>query len=322
MLGDQSLVYLVMEYADESLAHVIPVRPLATDEARQMLEPALDALAYLHGQGFVHGHIKPAHIMAVGECLKLSIAGLCRIGECPMQSGDAYTAPEGTASPAADVWSLGVTLVETLTQRLPAQGVPETLPPPFLEIARECLRSDPGGRPAAASLAARLHPDARPVARPRLKWAYALAAAVGLVVSAVVIAPRLIDREEPVQVQATAPPPEPVPKEQAAPAVRPPQNAIIQRVLPEVPAQASRTIRGKVRVSVRVEVDPSGKVTNAKLDSAGPSAYFAQLALQAARRWKFSPANEDTGKSRTWIVHFEFSRSGTKAVLGRMAKAF
>src|ERR1700682_479037 len=36
---DLPLAYLVMEYADESLAQVIPVRPLNADESRQMMEP-------------------------------------------------------------------------------------------------------------------------------------------------------------------------------------------------------------------------------------------------------------------------------------------
>jgi TonB family protein len=314
-------VYLVMEYAGESLAQVIPVRPLSPEEARQMLDPTVDALAYLHTQGFVHGRVQPGNIMAVEDCVKMSTSDVCRAGDCLPVVRDVYTAPEGTASPAADVWSLGVTLVETLTQRPPIGGsidpvVSATLPQPFLEIARECLRSDPKNRVSAADIAVRLHTELRLAKRPRLKWAYALAAAAGLVIAAVLIAPRLIDQREPVQKTEPAQFPEaqPVP---AAP-VTPPsaaRNPIIQRVLPPVPARASRTIQGRVKLSVLLEVDPSGKVMNARLDPAGPSAYFAQLALQAARRWKFAPATGGDGaRPRVWIVHFEFSRTGTKAV--------
>ena len=340
--GDVPLVYLVMEYADESLAQVIPVRPLSAEEARQTLQPAVEVLAYIHAQGFVHGHIKPGNVMAVGDCLKISISGLCREGECSPTIVDAYTPPEGAASAAGDIWSLGVTLVEMLTQHLPARTsgdvvVPDTIPQPLLEIARECLRFDPRERATAADIAARLQPVNIPGKRPVLKWSYALAALVGLVLAAVVIAPRLIDRQEPaapaqpVEIPAQPPAQSPPkvesppkvqsppkaqspPNTQAAPSPAPARSEILQRVLPEVTSQASRTIQGRVRVSVRVRVDPSGNVADARLESAGPSKYFAQLALQASRRWKFAPSSgDDPARPREWILHFEFLRTGTKA---------
>lgn len=326
--GETPLIYLVMEYADESLAQVIPVRPLTTDEARQMMEPALSVLAYLHGEGFLHGHLEPGNILAIGECLKISSACLCRVGECPLLTPDLYTPPEGTASPAGDVWSLGITLVEALTQHPPVRSaaeprdavIPETVPEPFLDIARQCLRLDPNARPTVADISARLQPAEVRAKRPALKWAYVLAA-VGLVVTAVVIAPRLIDRHasvasnEPVQIPQTAPiePAQPAPKAPVPPPPATVRSEIIQRVLPEVPTEARRTIRGRVKVRVRIRVDPSGNVAEAKLDSAGPSKYFAQLALQAARRWKFAPAaGVDPGRPREWVLHFEFERTGTK----------
>jgi TonB family protein len=327
------LVYLTMECADESLAQVIPVRPLTTEEAGQMLEHALSALAYIHGQGFVHGHVRPGDIMAVGDCLKISIAGLCRVGEGALTIPDAYTPPEGAASPAGDIWSLGVILVEALTQHLPAPRpadpaepvVPETLGEPFLEIARQCLSSDPAARPTATHIAALLHPAKRPA----LKLAYALAAATALTLS-VVIAPRFIGRQaavapaEPAQVQQaprSEPAPKPAPKVQASLPVVRDQDEILQRVLPDVPAKASRTIRGRVKVNVQVRVDESGNVAEARLKSAGPSKYFAGLALQAAQRWRFTPASAgDSARPREWMLDFEFSRAGTKAAPVRMAR--
>ena len=329
-LGDTPAIYLVMEYADQSLADVIPVRPLTADEARETLEPALSALSYLHAQGFVHGHLKPGKIMAAGDCLKIASSEVCQADECPPAVPDGYSPPEQTMSPAGDVWSLGVVLVEALTQHLPLLDpertgdpeVPETLPPPFLAIARQCLRFDPTARPTVADIAAQLRP---PVKLTRLKWSYALAAIAGLILAAVVIAPRLIDRQdsaaspvEPTQIPPQireAPPVRTAPKV-GVPAPVPPsrnepgRNEIVQRVLPKVPSAASRTIRGSVKVSVRVRVDPSGKVVDARIDSSGPSRYFAQLALQAARQWKFAPVEAD--RLREWILHFEFSRTGTR----------
>ena len=336
-LGETPAIYAVMEYTDQSLEEVIPVRPLTPEEARQTLEPAISALAYLHAQGFVHGHLKPDQIMAAGECLKIASTEVCLAAECPPAPADDYSPPERAISPAGDVWALGVILVEALTQHRPGRNsrgeleIPATLPAPFLDIARECLRSDPATRATAADVAAQL----QPVKRPRLKWSYALAATVGLVLGAVVIGPRLIDRPEPAvspvepaqippappaQIPQTPPaqtpqasPVEPPPRMEAARPTAPPRNEIIERVLPQVPSQAARTIQGRVKVSVRVRVDPSGKVTEAKLDSGGPSRYFAQLALQAGRRWKFAPLGTgDPGQPREWILHFEFSRTGTR----------
>jgi TonB family protein len=88
----------------------------------------------------------------------------------------------------------------------------------------------------------------------------------------------------------------------------------IHQVLPDVPQKARDTIQGTVRVSVKVSVDPSGRVIEATLDSSGPSRYFANLALQAALHWTFGPANAASPSSpREWILHFAFSSADTRA---------
>jgi TonB family protein len=98
------------------------------------------------------------------------------------------------------------------------------------------------------------------------------------------------------------------------------QGEVLQQVLPDVPQKARDTIRGKVRVSVRVAVDPSGSEVAATLDSPGPRKYFANLALQAARRWEFVPA-EVNGRSipSEWILRFEFESTATKVFPVRAA---
>jgi TonB family protein len=90
-------------------------------------------------------------------------------------------------------------------------------------------------------------------------------------------------------------------------------GSVSRRVMPEVSRNALRTITGHVKVEVHVRVDDSGRVTDAKLISAGPSAYFASRARAAVEKWKFDPPQED-GKAGTseWIVRFQFSRSGTE----------
>lgn len=361
-LDDMELLYVVMEYAEEDLSQILPQRPLTPAEAREMLEPVLDALAYVHGQGFLHGHIKPANIMAVQDQLKISSDGLWRARAWGgLEKAGVYDAPEiarGEISPAADVWSLGTTLVEALTQRLPVwegpeqdePALPEILPAPFLELVRHCLRRDPERRWTVADIVAQLRRTStavqgRAAVAPQAALAkrrYLVpAAAIALVLAAVLAGPRLLNLQrtastvtpelpkptektediKPGSPHAT-PQPTPVQSEPASPAptVGPVPGKVVHQVLPDVPRKARDTIQGKVKVGVRVRVDPAGRVSGAKLNPPGPSRYFSGLALNAARRWKFDPAKVD-GKNvpSEWILRFEFAKAGTKVTSVRVA---
>src|SRR6267154_3446657 len=139
------LLYAVMESADENLAEILPVRPLTPAEASEMLPPAAEALGFLHRAGFVHGRVKPSNITAVDNQLKLSTDTLRKAGEANgPRAASAYDAPEVAAqrlSPAADVWSLGMTLVAVLTRNEPKSktgngspvAVSNTIPQPLRE---------------------------------------------------------------------------------------------------------------------------------------------------------------------------------------------
>jgi TonB family protein len=168
-LDNTSLVFVVMEYAEEDLAQVFLERPLTPAEAHAMLKPTLETLAFLHEKGFVHGRLKPANIMSISDQIKVSSDGIRRIGESSVGLGTSstYDPPEaarGQSSAAGDVWSLGMVLVEALTQQPPIwektkhdePKVPERMPAPFLDIARHCLRRDPRGRWTVAEIAERL----------------------------------------------------------------------------------------------------------------------------------------------------------------------
>ncbi len=48
------VLYAVMEFAEEDLSQILPVRPLAPAEVSDLLPPLLDGLSYLHQKGFVH----------------------------------------------------------------------------------------------------------------------------------------------------------------------------------------------------------------------------------------------------------------------------
>jgi TonB family protein len=88
--------------------------------------------------------------------------------------------------------------------------------------------------------------------------------------------------------------------------IAPASDEIVRQVLPIVPQSARNTIEGTIKVNVRVSADSTGNVTETHLDRSGPSKYFARLATEAAREWKFKPQSS----ARDWVLHFRFSRGG------------
>jgi TonB family protein len=92
------------------------------------------------------------------------------------------------------------------------------------------------------------------------------------------------------------------------------KGEVLEQIMPEPSAKAQATIFGKVRVRVKLHVDSSGNVISADFDSPGPSRYFADLALKAARQWDFAPAKIDGHNvASDWLVRFEFSQTAVKA---------
>ena len=357
----QELLYMAEEYAEENLAQVVPERALTAEEARAVLVPVLSALEYVHGKGLAHGRIRPSDIMAAGDQIKLSSDNLRAAGEIPA-TVSAYDAPEVATkgySPASDLWSLGITLVEVLTQRAPvrdaaeirtsAPEVGEGVEEPFRTIARRCLEMDAGKRCGIREILDRLEPPKAvgepiriqeaitpaPITEARggmTKWRYWLALGAVVVVAAFLIM-RVRPGSTPTgETSAEKPtvaegsPVESAPARaapQAAPLRAPTKEAaardeIVERVMPEVAPSARRTIHGKIRVRVRVTVDNYGHVADATLKDAGPSKYFARIALEAARRWKFAPAEDkDKDKSRAWTLLFAFTRERTETWAAR-----
>jgi TonB family protein len=249
-LDATSVAYLVMECAEENLGQVLSERALTPAEAKEMLAPTLDAIASVHAEGFVHGRLTPANIMAVNDCVKLSSDDLRRAGDLddlPAPPG-AFTAPEvaagGKLAPAGDIWALGVTLVEALTQRRPAWTGPENelvLPDgvvePFLTIVRRCLKSNAQQRATAAEIAGLL--EGQPAAQNVSRTGWYAGAAITLVIVAVLAL--WLGRSSP---EDTAPP-RPTPSPAAEPA-NPPAHA-------QVPSQpASKPSRPPARVEPAV----------------------------------------------------------------------
>lgn len=361
-LDGTDLLYVVEEYAEENLSQILPERALTADEARAMLPPVLRGLQFVHDQGFVHGHIHPANILAIGDQVKLSSDALEVQGETSRraESTSVYDPPEagtvtGAVSPAADVWQLGMTLVEVLTQRLPAWDragtnapkdpptVPAAVPEPFREIASRCLQMDPAERCAIAEITAKINdrlgsakagpallaPASAPMPaiagqrKESAKWPYwqGLAALVAVAVFLIV---RQKPSSPPREVQSTqASQGTAAENSQSTTETTNPENrsGVVRRVMPQVSPNARRTIHGTIKVRVNVEVDAAGNVGKAALESAGPSKYFSRIALEAARDWKFSPAQTgEQGSAREWRLQFAFSRGGTEVSAVRKAR--
>ena len=82
-------------------------------------------------------------------------------------------------------------------------------------------------------------------------------------------------------------------------------------VIPDVPQNALDTVRGTIRVIIRVTIDKEGAVVATSADVPGPSRYFARLATEAAGKWTFAPA--DSEEQRIERLMFNFARSGVTA---------
>jgi len=338
--GPVKFAYVVMEYAEEDLAQV--ARPLTEAEAIDMLKGVLEALAFLHGQRLAHGHLRPSNILAMGYQLKISSDTIRPAGEwlsnldVPGPYDPPELAREGATS-SGDIWSVGVTLVAALTKRMPswdgdvlAVSLLDDFPPRLRVPVSSCLRLDPGDRSTAAGLSKLLQPKAELLegsrsepSRPGMgKGRYFMVAvAAGLVLAAAAILPRLtgdrgagvssaVEPQELKSGPATTPAEPPEVQRRTAveniPAKTPGQEVLTQ-VLPDVPAQARNTIRGKVAINVRVRVGANGSVIDVHNESPQSSRYFGNLALQAARRWKFAAIDAGSpAHSAEWNLHFRF----------------
>jgi TonB family protein len=294
--------------------------------------------------------------MALGDDLKLASDTLCAPGEKTLSPREptVYDPPElltSGPSPAGDVWSLGVTLVEALTQqtspghamRQADPAIPETIPAPFLDIARQCLRMDPERRWTVSEVAARLLPVQVVPPKSAMRPGYVVASLIVLLLGAVLVGPRLIHRSPeatrspsqpaegvktdvphsasspPTSSSNSTPPNSKPPTDLRTPKKSEPSNAskipgeVASQVLPTVSQRSLNTITGKVRVGVRLSVDATGQVVNASLPSPGPSKYFASIAQEASRRWKFTPPQVNGEATRSeWMLNFAFARKGVE----------
>lgn len=139
---DDGRHYIVMEYVDgRSGAQILQRQgPVEPETAADIGVQACSGLDYAHRRGIIHRDVKPGNLMIVGGpvgggemTVKLTDFGIARAIEQTRitQVGSvvgtaAYLAPEQVrgeeATPATDVYALGVVLYQFLTGRLPYEG--------------------------------------------------------------------------------------------------------------------------------------------------------------------------------------------------------
>jgi hypothetical protein len=151
-LDQTTLVYAVMEPVDANLAEVVSRQRLTLPETRQLAASLVAALDALPSHGFVHEHIEPHSVFAVGEVVKLR-------SDCIREAPEGA---EGLELKRRDVRDAAVVLLEALTQqrRLEAAGRDLPLPAPFDQIVPKSINGDWGLAEIAAALKLKVAPDA------------------------------------------------------------------------------------------------------------------------------------------------------------------
>jgi eukaryotic-like serine/threonine-protein kinase len=199
--------FLVMELVDgPSLAAVLTAGPIGAAQTMDVVAQVASGLQTAHAAALVHRDIKPGNLLLAADGqVKITDFGIAHVaGSVPVTSTGivmgtpAYIAPErvsgASATPASDLYSLGVVAYECLAGTAPFTGKPlevavahRDLPlPPFphavpAEVARlvgELTAKDPAARPASAEKVAaradRLREDLTEGAEGAAAWLYSV----------------------------------------------------------------------------------------------------------------------------------------------------
>lgn len=179
--------YIVMELVEGmSLAHQLADGPLKTRQAADIGAQVADVLSYVHGRGVIHRDIKPENILisevpTFGYTLLTRLAdfgvaqfvdGTRLTGHGTIMGTAAYISPEQArgeeVTPATDIYSLGLVLLETLKGEREYTGtpieaalarlhrppeIPEHLSPEWRALLGAMTADDPAVRPTAHDVA-------------------------------------------------------------------------------------------------------------------------------------------------------------------------
>ncbi|MFC0682784.1 protein kinase [Lysobacter korlensis] len=185
--GEQGdTAYLVMELVPgESLSAMLRRESaLPVDRVLDILAQTATALQAAHAAGLVHRDIKPENLLLTPEGrVKITDFGIARLADqVPLTvAGQVmgtvqYVSPEQVsgrpATPATDLYSLGIVAYEALAGRRPFSGeshvaialaqvnetppeLPPDVPEPVRKLVRWCMAKSPSDRPASAADLAR-----------------------------------------------------------------------------------------------------------------------------------------------------------------------
>jgi len=129
--------FLVMELVEgPSLAHALTRGPLDAARSMDVVAQAASGLQAAHAEGLIHRDIKPANLLlAPGGTVKITDFGIAHaVGSAPITltgmllGTPGYLAPEraagARATPASDLYALGVVAYECLAGAPPFAGPP------------------------------------------------------------------------------------------------------------------------------------------------------------------------------------------------------
>ncbi len=252
-------LYLVMQLVDgENLAERLLAGPLPADEVSELGIRLADALAYVHARRVVHRDLKPANVLLgpggplIGDFGIAHELDSTHITGTGLVTGTAaYLAPEQVvgepAGPPADVYALGLVLLECLTGEREYLGtvaesavarlnrparIPAGTPDSLAYTLRRMTAREPADRPSAEQVPQLLrgHPTevlsgSVPVtasARNRR-----LVAAAGGLVTAAVLAVVLTGPDAPADAPARPPAAQPAVPSTSAPAAGPASDVLV-----------------------------------------------------------------------------------------------
>jgi len=169
--------FLVMELVDgQPLSALLRGgRPLDPDVVRDLMAQTADALGAAHRAGIVHRDVKPANLLVTPDRrIKITDFGIARAsdglgltGTGQVMGTPQYLSPEqargGTATPASDVYSLGVVAFECLVGHRPFDAdspvatalahlndpvpdLPPSVPADLAAVVRRAMAKDPAQR--------------------------------------------------------------------------------------------------------------------------------------------------------------------------------